>query len=96
MAKKSLIFKNLNILKNSKKNLYIIKKLKTNLKKKYSINDCFKLYKIKKKNFFVKFKNRCYISGRNKSFYNRFCLNRNFIRKIGYFGNILALEKSSW
>ncbi|AFP84012.1 30S ribosomal protein S14 [Candidatus Carsonella ruddii] len=93
MAKKSLILKNINIYKNSLLYVNVIKQIK---KKINILKNLFKLSKIKKKNFFIKFNNRCYISGRRRSYYNKFSLNRNFIRKIGYIGNIVGLEKSSW
>ncbi|BFI90975.1 hypothetical protein [Candidatus Carsonella ruddii] len=96
MAKKSLILKNIKIYKNSLSNIVKIKKLKKNVIGNFSLEKYFKIFSIKKKKFFVRFKNRCYVSGRNRSCYSRFLLNRNFIRKIGYFGNIVGLEKSSW
>ncbi|XZR52558.1 MAG: hypothetical protein ACM3Q7_00940 [Candidatus Carsonella ruddii] len=96
MAKKSLILKNVNIYKNSLLNINKIKKLKKEIIGNFSLEKYFKIFSIKKNKFFVRFKNRCYVSGRNKSCYSRFLLNRNFIRKIGYIGNIVGLEKSSW
>ncbi|AFP84192.1 ribosomal protein S14 [Candidatus Carsonella ruddii HT isolate Thao2000] len=93
MAKKSLILKNINTYKNSLLSISKIKKIK---QIKNSLEIQFKLLKIKKKNFFIKFNNRCYISGRVRSYYNNFSLNRNFIKKIGYIGNIVGIEKSSW
>lgn len=96
MAKKSLILKNVKIYKNSLLNNNKIKNLKKSVIGNFSLEKYFKIFNIKRKNFFVRFKNRCYISGRNRSCYSRFLLNRNFIRKIGYSGNIVGLEKSSW
>ncbi|WMC19831.1 MAG: hypothetical protein NVS86_00945 [Candidatus Carsonella ruddii] len=96
MAKKSLILKNIYIYKNSLLNKNKIKILKKKIIGNFSLEKYFKIFNIKKKNFFVRFKNRCFISGRNRSCYSRFSLNRNFIRKIGYTGNIIGLEKSSW
>ncbi|BAF35176.1 ribosomal protein S14 [Candidatus Carsonella ruddii PV] len=95
MAKKSLIQKNKLIFKNSKKNFKIII-IKNKLKKKFTFNLLLKIQSIKKKKLKTKFINRCYISGRTRSFYNRFSLNRNLIRKIGNFGYITGIEKSSW
>ncbi|WP_433927932.1 uS14 family ribosomal protein [Candidatus Carsonella ruddii] len=96
MAKKSLILKNIENYKKSLFNVKNIKNIKINLLNNNSMENYFKLFNIKKKKLFVKFKKRCYISGRNRSVYSRFYLNRNFIRKIGSFGNIIGLEKSSW
>ncbi|AQU89578.1 hypothetical protein [Candidatus Carsonella ruddii] len=96
MAKKSLILKNILIYKKSLFNIKIIKEIKKNLFLNTSLENYFKLFNINKKKLFVKFKKRCFISGRNRSVYNRFFLNRNLIRKIGGFGNIVGLEKSSW
>ncbi|XZR52967.1 MAG: hypothetical protein ACM3Q5_00940 [Candidatus Carsonella ruddii] len=96
MAKKSLILKNIKIYKNSLLNINKIKELKKKTVGIFSLEKYFKIFNIKKKKIFVRFKNRCYISGRNRSCYSRFLLNRNFIRKIGYNGNIIGLEKSSW
>ncbi|MBY0585379.1 hypothetical protein K5B08_00470 [Candidatus Carsonella ruddii] len=96
MAKKSLILKNILIYKKSLFNINNIKNIKKNLFLNASLENYFKLFNIGKKKLFVKFKKRCYISGRQRSVYGRFYLNRNFIRKIGSFGNIIGLEKSSW
>lgn len=96
MAKKSLIIKNLYIYKNSLLNVKKILNIKKKIFENISLDNYFKLFKIKKKKLFVKFKKRCYISGRNRSVYSRFFLNRNFIRKIGSIGNLLGIEKSSW
>ncbi|AFP84372.1 30S ribosomal protein S14 [Candidatus Carsonella ruddii] len=95
MAKKSLIQKNKLIFKNSIKNLKIII-IKNQLKKKFTLNLLLKIQSVKKNKLKTRFINRCYISGRQKSFYNRFSLNRNLIRKIGNFGYIVGIEKSSW
>ncbi|ATX33393.1 hypothetical protein CUN91_00280 [Candidatus Carsonella ruddii] len=96
MAKKSLIFKNIIIYKKSLFNIKNIIKIKQNLFLNSSLENYFKLFNLKKKKLFVKFKKRCYISGRNRSVYSKFYLNRNLIRKIGGYGNIVGLEKSSW
>ncbi|XOD38949.1 MAG: hypothetical protein ACAF48_00965 [Candidatus Carsonella ruddii] len=96
MAKKSLILKNILIYKKSLFNIKIIKEIKKNLFLNASLENYFKLFNINKKKLFVKFKKRCFVSGRNRSVYSRFFLNRNLIRKIGGFGNIVGLEKSSW
>ncbi|AFP83818.1 ribosomal protein S14 [Candidatus Carsonella ruddii CS isolate Thao2000] len=85
MAKKSLIKKNIFIYKNFKKN-----------KKNFSLFFYLNSKKIDKKKLLIRFKRRCYISGRSRSIFKRFDLNRNFIRKIGLFGYIIGLEKSSW
>ncbi|XRA05391.1 MAG: hypothetical protein ACN6LP_00855 [Candidatus Carsonella ruddii] len=96
MAKQSLIIKNINILKKSIINFKKILNIKKIIFKNKSLNNYFKLFCLNKKKMFVRFKNRCYISGRSRSYYRIFNLNRNFIRKIGSFGYLIGLESSSW
>ncbi|BCG49384.1 uS14 family ribosomal protein [Candidatus Carsonella ruddii] len=96
MAKRGLILKNIFIYKKSLLNFNFIKAKKRELISNFSLQKYFKLFDINKKKLFVRFKKRCFISGRQRSYYNRFFLNRNLIRKIGNFGNIIGMEKSSW
>lgn len=43
-----------------------------------------------------KIKNKCLISGRNRSVYKKFRLSRMFLKNLGVAGFINGLKKSSW
>ncbi len=44
----------------------------------------------------VRFRNRCELTGRPRSFYRKFRISRIALRELGSFGQIPGLVKSSW
>jgi ribosomal protein S14 len=69
------------------KDRYIPKDVSLNiLNKKNNLN----------KSSISRIKNKCLISGRNRSVYKKFRLNRMFIKNLGVSGFINGLRKSSW
>jgi ribosomal protein S14 len=65
------------------------------LPKEISLNLLNKKNNLKRSSI-SKIKNKCLISGRNRSVYKKFKLNRMFIKNLGVSGFINGLKKSSW
>ncbi|MGX7582999.1 30S ribosomal protein S14 [Candidatus Vidania fulgoroideorum] len=80
MSKKSIIFRNIKIKRK------IVNSKKSNIfinwrSKKYSL---------------IRYRNRCFITGRPRGNFRQFGICRNFIRKLFLNGDMPYLKKSSW
>lgn len=69
------------------KDNYLPKSISLNQLNKKNKSSCSSISKIK---------NKCLISGRNRSVYKKFKLSRMFLKNLGVSGFINGLRKSSW
>lgn len=100
MTKKSIIQRQLKkiklINKYFKKRIIIINELKN----KNSLKNIFLLYKkiekLPKNSSLVRLKNRCWKTGKSKSYYKFFGLCRNVIKEFAYECILPGIIKSSW
>jgi small subunit ribosomal protein S14 len=65
------------------------------LPKKISLSNLNKKHNFKNSSI-SKIKNKCLISGRNRSVLKKFRLSRMFLKNLGVAGYINGLKKSSW
>ncbi|BBA84680.1 30S ribosomal protein S14 [endosymbiont of Euscepes postfasciatus] len=101
MTKKSIIFRNnkriLLYNKYYKKRLYLKKIISNkNIQEKERWESMLKLQKLPKNSCKIRIRNRCYITGRSRSYLRRFGLSRIKLREMAMLGLIPGLKKSSW
>ncbi len=100
MIKKSIIQRNLKKIKLIKKYknkrlllLQLINNSKNNEEKFLNIK---KLQKLPKNSILIRYKNRCWKTGRAKGYYRFFGLCRHILREFTHLGYIPGVHKSSW
>ena len=101
MAKKSSIRRNLN-----RKNKAIRQKAKRNALSKIAkdvalpfeerLKAQVKLSELSRDGSYIRYRNRCSLSGRPRGFYRKFSLSRIALRDLASWGQIPGLIKSSW
>lgn len=65
------------------------------IKKEISLNSLEKKHKFRKSSI-SKIKNKCLLSGRNRSVLKKFRLSRMFLKNLGVSGFINGFKKASW
>jgi small subunit ribosomal protein S14 len=101
MAKKSSIRKNLKRketairLKSKRADLSFISK-NTDLSFEERLKAQIKLSELSKDGSYIRYRNRCSLSGRPRGFYRKFSLSRIALRDLASWGQIPGLIKSSW
>ncbi len=101
MAKKSSIQKNLNrkkLIERLSKKRSTLKKIVMNkdLSFEERIKVQVKLDSLPKNSSKIRFRNRCFLSGRPRGIYSKFNLSRIAIRDLAGKGEIPGLTKASW
>ena len=101
MAKKSSIQKNLNrkkLIERLSKKRSALKKIVMNkdLSFEERIKVQVKLDSLPKNSSKIRFRNRCFLSGRPRGIYSKFNLSRIAIRDLAGKGEIPGLTKASW
>ncbi|AUI72985.1 30S ribosomal protein S14 [Candidatus Portiera aleyrodidarum] len=101
MAKKSVIERDLKRRRLVKKYYLrrrtlkqIINNIKTSYEERFKAQ--FKLQGLPRDSNPIRQRNRCFITGRPRGFYNKFGLSRNKLRESAMTGYIPGLTKSSW
>nr|YP_010700342.1 ribosomal protein S14 [Flexiglena variabilis]WCH63483.1 ribosomal protein S14 [Flexiglena variabilis] len=100
MSKKSII-------QREKKRSYLCKKfssVRNSLKEKILTSDSFeekldlysKLQKLPRNSSFTRLFNRCFVTGRSRSYYRFFGLSRHVLRDMAHSGVLPGVTKSSW
>ena len=100
MAKQSMIQREKKRERLIAKHLIKREALKTELKNVTSFQERLTLYKkfesIPRNSSPVRYRNRCWVTGRSRGFYKDFGLSRHVLREMGNDGLIPGLKKSSW
>jgi small subunit ribosomal protein S14 len=101
MAKKSTIRKNLNrkqaaISARNKRNKLaeIAKNIELPFEERLKAQ--IKLAEMSRNSSYIRYRNRCSLSGRPRGFYRKFSLSRIALRDLASWGQIPGLIKSSW
>ena len=84
------------ILKYSNKRKNLKQDLKSSLNYKAKTELYKKLEKLPRNSAPSRHRNRCWVTGRSRSFYRDFGLSRHVLREMAYDGLIPGLKKSSW
>ena len=69
---------------------------KKNFYCKYKFKIYKKLERMPRNSSPVRYRNRCWVTGRSRGFYRDFGLSRHLIREMAHEGMIPGLKKSSW
>lgn len=96
-----------NMIQRDKKRSYLTLKyeekrlrLKNELKRATTYDSKFEIYnliqKLPKDSAPIRQKNRCWSTGRSRSFYRAFGLSRHVLRELAHEGFIPGLRKASW
>ena len=101
MAKKSAIQKNMNrktLIERLHKKRLSIKKLLKNKEMSFEerIKTQIKIDSMPRNSSKIRFRNRCFLSGRPRGIYSKFNLSRIAIRDLAGKGQIPGLTKASW
>lgn len=100
MAKKSVVVRQLKRKKLLQKYKEKRRNLIKQIKKSYSFKERFllqkKLEKLPRDSAENRFKNRCWHTGRSRSFINDFGLSRHSLREMVHNGFLPGVTKSSW
>ena len=101
MAKTSSVFKNLRRAKMAEKFANRRQKLKNivmdkNASPEERFQATLKLAELPRNSAKVRYRNRCKITGRSRSYYRKFGVSRVELRDMASFGEIPGLVKSSW
>mmetsp|Transcript_12661 Transcript_12661/g.42809 ORF Transcript_12661/g.42809 Transcript_12661/m.42809 type:complete len:101 (+) Transcript_12661:8-310(+) len=100
MAKKNMIEKEKKRIALSKKYELKREELRKKLKEVDSIEEKFlvssQLEKLPRNGMKVRIKNRCWVTGRSRSYYRDFGLARHSLREMAHEGLLPGLKKSSW
>jgi len=84
------------IFKYSEKRELIKQKLKSTLLYKDKLKTLKELQNLPRNSAPSRHRNRCWMTGRSRAFYNDFGLSRHVLREMAHEGNIPGLMKSSW
>ena len=101
MAKTSSVYRNLKRAKMAEKFKNRRLKLKEivmdkNLSPEERFQATLKLAELPRNSAKNRFRNRCKVTGRSRSYYRKFGLSRSELRDMASFGEIPGLVKSSW
>ncbi len=101
MAKVSSIVKNNKRKAKIEKSANKRQKLKTtaedlNLPAEVRLAAMIKLSEMPRNSSKVRFRNRCALTGRPRSYYRQFGVSRIMLRELASWGKLLGLTKSSW
>ena len=101
MAKTSSVFKNLKRAKMAEKFANRRQKLKNivmdkNASPEERFQATLKLAELPRNSAKIRFRNRCKVTGRSRSYYRKFGVIRVELRDMASFGEIPGLVKSSW
>jgi small subunit ribosomal protein S14 len=84
----------------SKKYEPVRRELRTQLKNASDIEEKFaisaKLEKLPRNSLKVRVKNRCWVTGRSRSYYREFGLSRHVLREMAHDGLLPGVRKASW
>jgi len=84
----------------SKKYEPIRRELREKLKRVESIEEKFeissKLERLPRNSLKVRVKNRCWVTGRSRSYYRDFGLSRHVLREMAHDGLLPGVRKASW
>ena len=100
MAKKNMIEREKKRLALSKKYENKRRELREQLKNAQDIEEKFaisaKLEKLPRNSLKVRVKNRCWVTGRSRSYFRDFGLSRHVLREMAHEGLLPGVTKSSW
>jgi len=100
MAKQSMIQREIKrerlIAKYTSKREIIKKTLKKSLSYQDKVVQLQRLEKLPRNSSPSRHRNRCWVTGRSRAFYNDFGLSRHVLREMAHEGSIPGLTKSSW
>lgn len=100
MAKKSMIQREIKrerlIQKYATRRKRITLTLKTNLPYQEKLRSLKEMEKLPNNSAPSRHRNRCWVTGRSRGFYNDFGLSRHVLREMAHEGLIPGLTKSSW
>nr|YP_010933190.1 ribosomal protein S14 [Nitella hyalina]APP89469.1 ribosomal protein S14 [Nitella hyalina]WKT08472.1 ribosomal protein S14 [Nitella hyalina] len=100
MAKKSLIERNKKRKRLAKKYFYLRQSLRNQMDETLSIEEKWIFYKklqaLPRNSTPTRIKNRCFVTGRSKSYYRDFGISRHIVREMAHACLLPGLIKSSW
>lgn len=100
MAKKNMIEREKKRLALSKRYEKVRTELREKLKTADDIEEKFiisaKLERLPRNSLKVRVKNRCWVTGRSRSYYRDFGLSRHVLREMAHEGLLPGVTKSSW
>lgn len=101
MAKKSSVRRNLNrkdiaLRQKAKRNALSAIAKNTELPFEDRLKAQIKLSELARDGSYIRYRNRCSLSGRPRGFYRKFSLSRIALRDLAAFGQVPGLIKSSW
>lgn len=100
MAKKNMIERERKRIDLSKKYEPIRRELRVKLKNAEDIEEKFaisaKLEKLPRNSLKIRVKNRCWVTGRSRSYYRDFGLSRHVLREMAHDGLLPGVRKASW
>lgn len=100
MAKKNMIEREKKRINLSKKYASLRSDLRQQLKTASDIDEKFaisaKLEKLPRNSLKVRVRNRCWVTGRSRSYYRDFGLSRHVLREMAHEGLLPGVTKSSW
>lgn len=100
MAKKNMIEREKKRIALSEKYEPIRRELRTQLKNASDIEEKFaisaKLEKLPRNSLKIRVKNRCWVTGRSRSYYREFGLSRHVLREMAHDGLLPGVRKASW
>jgi small subunit ribosomal protein S14 len=100
MAKKNMIEREKKRLNLSKKYASVRNELRKELRNANTIDEKFaisaKLEKLPRNSLKIRVRNRCWVTGRSRSYYRDFGLSRHVLREMAHEGLLPGVTKSSW
>lgn len=100
MAKKNMIEREKKRLNLSKKYASVRTELRKELRNANTIDEKFaisaKLEKLPRNSLKIRVRNRCWVTGRSRSYYRDFGLSRHVLREMAHEGLLPGVTKSSW
>lgn len=100
MAKKNMIEREKKRIALSKKYENVRADLREKLKKASTIEEKFtisaKMEKLPRNSLKARVRNRCWVTGRSRSYYRDFGLSRHVLREMAHEGLLPGVTKSSW
>jgi small subunit ribosomal protein S14 len=100
MAKKNMIEREKKRIALSNKYESVRRDLRAKLKNAEDIDEKFavsaKLEKLPRNSLKVRVNNRCWVTGRSRSYYRAFGLSRHVLREMAHDGLLPGVKKASW
>lgn len=100
MAKKNMIEREKKRLNLSKKYASVRTELRKELRNANTIDEKFaisaKLEKLPRNSLKIRVRNRCWVTGRSRSYYRDFGVSRHVLREMAHEGLLPGVTKSSW